>query len=149
MPAKKPTRKVRRPAKAEKKAPKKPKAEGLEGQVARIGKQVETLLNRKAVSLADAQGEILEKLPQMIEGLSGQLEQIGKAAKSKELLRLENANRELLGTLQSDVHSLHEEVNTLRQTLEGIKSSVEQAVSKPSPPAAEEQQTQTEEPKVG
>ena len=86
--AKKQPIKSRRPAKAKKMAPTKQKAENIGSQIAKIGANVETLVERKAVRLADTQGEILEKLPQMIEGLSSQLGQIGKeVAENKVLLR--------------------------------------------------------------
>lgn len=86
----------------------------------------------------------------MIEGLSSQFERIGKeAAKSKEPRRLANADRDLLGELQSEIQPLHEEIRALKQMLEEMKSNFDRAVSKLSPPATEEQQKQTEEPEVG
>jgi hypothetical protein len=149
MPAKKQAKKVFRP-RAKKKAPsKKQKPESLGSQIARIGAQIETLVRRKAAGLTDAQSGILEKLPQMIGGLSGRLERIGKDVKGKEPRQLAKADRELLGGLQSEIQTLHEEVHDLKQMLEEMKSGFEQAASKPSLPAAEEQPKQEEEPKVG
>lgn len=167
MSSKRPTVKPRRSVKVEKKAPGKPqKAESLESQVARIGEQVEALIRRRGpVRLPDAQGEVLEKLPQMMEGLSSQIDKVGKqealeklpqlvgeslssqieqigkeVAKSREPRRLANADRELIEGVRGEVQSLREEVNALRQTLEGIKPSVEQAVTKPSPPEDQKQE---------
>ncbi len=162
MPAKKPTKKARRPVKVEKKAPQKPqKTKSLENRVVEIGKHVETLIKRRGpVRLADAHGEILEKLPQMIEGLSSQLEQIGKREVLEKLdslpekLRSEFQKAQVVKRgaegkeLKSEIQSLREEVHALRQALDEMRSSFDQVVSKASPSASEEQPKQAEEPKT-
>lgn len=151
MPSKKPVKKTLRPAKAVRKASQKPKKkESLENRVVEIGKHVETLIKQKEpVSLVDAQREILEKLPQTIEGLSSQLEQIRKeTTKSKEPRRLAGPDRELLGEIQTELQLMHKEAHTLRQALEEMRSSFDQVVSKLPPPAPEEQPKQAEEPKA-
>lgn len=201
MPSKQQVTKPARPAKVEKKAPQKPQTtQRLANRVVAIGKHVETLIKqRKPVSLVDAQKEILEKLPQMIEGLSSRLEQIGKREvleklpqlvheslssqvdqKMQEVIKLQESRLANLETvvlekldslpeklrsdlqkvqavkrgaegkeLKSEIQSLGEEVRVLKQTLEEMKSSFNQVVSKLSPPSHEEQPKQAEEPKAG